>query len=74
VPANLTKGTSTTICHAIIFGDWADLVIGEWGVMEILVDPFALKKRGDLEVSAILHCDVGVLRPTSFAAAVDALP
>src|SRR5207247_442051 len=35
VPSNLTKGTSTTICHALIVGAWADMLMGDWGVVDL---------------------------------------
>ncbi|MGH9895035.1 MAG: phage major capsid protein, partial [bacterium] len=38
-PSNLTKGTSSGICSAILFGNFADLLIGMWGALDILVDP-----------------------------------
>ena len=74
VPSNLTKGTSTTICHAILFGNWADLIIGYWGDLEIIVDPYSQKKRGDIEVTTYQMCDVTVRHAESFAAVKDALP
>ena len=68
---DLTKGTSTSIWHALIFGNWAELVIGLWG-LEIVADPYGLKKRGDVEVACILLADVGVRHSASFAAIKDA--
>ena len=74
VPENLTKGTSTTICSAIIFGNFEDLIIGAWGGgLDVIVDPYVGARRGDIRVTSILHCDVAVARPMSFAAMLDAL-
>lgn len=73
VPSNLTKGTSTTICHAIILGNWLEVLIGQWGELEIIADPYSLKKRGDIEVTTFLMVDVGLRHPASFAAIKDAL-
>lgn len=73
VPSNLTKGTAIGIAHAIIFGNWADLFIGEWGAMEIIVDPYSAKKRGNIEVTLHMMADVGVRHAVSFAAMQDAL-
>lgn len=66
VPSNLTKGTSTTVCHAAIFGDWAELYIHASPQIELIVDPVSLKKQGVVEVSAYLMADVALPRPTSF--------
>lgn len=73
VPGNLTKGTASGICSAIIFGNWNDLMIGEWGVIEIIADPFTLKKQGMIELTSFMMADVAVRRAESFAAMKDAL-
>jgi HK97 family phage major capsid protein len=73
VPGNLTKGTATGVCSAIIFGNWNDLIIGEWGAMEIIVDPYSLKKKGLVELTSIMMADVAVRHPESFASMKDAL-
>lgn len=73
VPNNLTKGTSSGICHSVIFGNWSELLIGEWGALEILLDPYRLKKQGMIELTATYFCDVQVKHAASFAAIKDAL-
>lgn len=73
-PANLTKGTSTTCCP-IVFGNWEDLIIGEWGSgLDIVVDQFAKKKQGMLELAAFMMTDVELGHAASFAVIKDALP
>jgi len=72
VPKTLTKGTGSNL-SAIIFGNWADLMIGEWGVIELIVDPYALKKQGLIEVTSIMMVDVVVRHAQSFAAMQDAI-
>lgn len=71
VPANLVKGTSSD-CHAIVFGYWPSLIIGEWGVIELVVDPYALKKQGQVEVTSLQMIDVICRQPAQFAAIQDA--
>lgn len=73
VPANLTKGTSSSICSAIIFGNWADLVIGRWGGLDLLTDPYAMATSGGVRVIALLDCDFGIRHAASFAVIKDAL-
>lgn len=73
VPANLTKGTSNGVCSAILFGNWTELLIGEWGVLELITDPYAQKKKGNIEVTSFIMADVNVRHANSFAAMVDAL-
>lgn len=71
VPSNLVKGASTD-CHAIIFGYWPTIMVGEWGVIEIVVDPYALKKQGMIEVTSFQMVDVGVRLPQMMSAIQDA--
>jgi len=73
VPSNLTKGTASGVCSAIIFGNWNDLLIGEWGAIEIITDPYSKKKQGMIEVTSHLMADIAVRHPESFAAMQDAL-
>jgi len=73
VPSNLTKGTADGIASAILYGNWNDLMIGEWGVIEIIADPYSLKKQGMIELTSFMMADVAVRRAESFAAMKDAL-
>jgi hypothetical protein len=50
VPSNLTKGTATAICSAIIFGNFADLVIGLWGGLDLMVDPYSKSTTGAVRI------------------------
>ncbi len=73
VPSNLTKGTASGVCSAVIFGNWQDLVIGLWGAMDLIVDPYTFSSRGRVRISAFLSADIAVRRAASFAAMTDAL-
>lgn len=73
VPSNLTKGTSTGVCSAILFGNWADLLIGMWGGLDLLVDPYTGGTAGTVRVSVLQDVDTTVRHPESFSAMVDAL-
>lgn len=72
VPSNLTKGSGTNL-SAIIFGNFRDLMIGEWGELEITADPYALGDSGGLVLRAFLDADVAVRHPESFAIVNDAV-
>jgi HK97 family phage major capsid protein/HK97 family phage prohead protease len=74
VPSNLVKGGSGAACSAIIFGNFADLVIGQWGGgIDLLVDPYTLSTSGQLRLVAQGFFDILVRRAESFAAMKDAL-
>lgn len=73
VPSNLTKGTSSGVCSAILFGNWSDLIIGMWGGLDIMLDPYTGGTSGTRRVIALQDVDVNVRYPASFAAMLDAL-
>lgn len=74
VPNTLTKGTSSGVCSAIVYGNWSDLLIGLWGQgVTLLADPFTFSTTGALRLVVMVDVDVGVRYPTSFAAMADAL-
>jgi HK97 family phage major capsid protein len=60
--------------HEIIFGVWAQLLIGEWGVLEIITDPYAKKKQGMLEVTSFLLADVQPRHGESFCKGTGLIP
>lgn len=73
VPSNLTKGTSSGIASAIIFGNFADLLVGMWGALDLTVDPYSLSTSGGVRIVAFQDVDIAVRHPQSFAAMLDAL-
>jgi HK97 family phage major capsid protein len=73
VPSNLTKGTSNGVCSAIIFGNWSDLILAFWGVLDILVDPYTGGAAGTLRIREMMDYDVALRHPESFSAMQDAL-
>ena len=58
--------------HGIVFGNWSDLLIGMWGALELVVDPYALKKQGMIEVTSFQLCDIALRHPESFCKATGA--
>ena len=50
VPANGTKSTGTDL-SAMIFGNWKDLLIGEFGGMDLIVDPYTESAKGNIRIS-----------------------
>jgi HK97 family phage major capsid protein len=73
VPSNLTKGTASGIASAIIFGNWSDLMLGMWGGLDLMVDPYTNSTSGTVRIVALQDVDYAVRHPESFAAMLDAL-
>jgi HK97 family phage major capsid protein len=53
--------------HGIVFGVWPELLIGEWGAMEIITDPYRLKKQGMIEVTTFLMVDMALRYAQAFS-------
>lgn len=73
VPSNLTKGSASGICSAIIYGNFADVVIGEWSTAEILPDPLTQAANRIIRMHVYQSVDVALRRGQSFAMMNDAL-
>jgi len=71
VPSDLTK--TTTGLSAVIFGNFDDLMIGQWGGLDIVVDPYSGAKKAQVSIIINSWWDVAVRHAQSFAAIKDAL-
>ncbi len=71
VPSNLTKGSSSGVCSAAIYGNFSDLLIGLFGTLELLVDPYSQFQSGGVGIRALQGVDVQVRHPESFGAILD---
>lgn len=63
--ANLDSG--------LLFGDWRELVIGQWGGLDILVDPFTNATKALIRTHVNTFWDMVVKRPEAFARFDDAV-
>ena len=72
VPSNLTKGTGTDL-SAVIYGQFRDLLIGTFGSLEVITDPYTDFAKGTVGVRALQAIDIAVRHPESFAAMTDAI-
>lgn len=71
LPSNLTKGTGTNL-SAMIFGNWSDVIIGQWGGgFDLILDPYTHSTTGALQVSAFIDVDVCIRHPESFVVVKD---
>lgn len=58
--------------HGMIFGNWNDVMIGNFGGLELVVDPYSLKKQGMVEVTSFQLCDIALRHAASFCKATGA--
>ncbi len=67
LPYTLTKGTAAGICSMAMFGNWQEVLIGEWGVTEIMVNPYDSTgfTTGDVSIRVFQTIDIGLRHPQS---------
>ena len=71
VPSNLTKGNGTEL-HSVIFGNFAELLIGQWAGLDVVVDPYSSSKNALVTIVVNSWWDAAVRHAQSFAAIKDA--
>jgi HK97 family phage major capsid protein len=74
-PDNLTKGSSSGVCSALVFADWSELFVALYGPgisIEIVQDS-AFAKAGKVMVVGIAYVDAAYRNPVCAAAMLDAL-
>ena len=70
---NLTKGAGTNLSE-LFFGDWSQVLVGEWGVVEVLPNPYVsgLYEQGAIELRVLQTLDIAVRHEESFSVKSDA--
>jgi len=51
----------------MLFGDWSQVVVGEWGVLQVEVNPYANFQAGIIGVRAMVSIDVGLRYAAAFS-------
>lgn len=64
------NGSST---EDYFFGNWADLLIGSWSGLDLMVDPYSNSTSGTVRVVALQDVDVAVRHPESFCRGANTL-
>ena len=55
----------------VIFANFADALFGDWAGIDVVVDPYSLKKSGQIEVTIQLLTDFVLRHPVSFCVSAD---
>ena len=56
---------------AVFFGNWSDLLIGQWAGFEVVVDPYTLAHLAQVRVVVLQFADLNVRYPEAFAVSID---
>lgn len=70
-PGNTLNGYRTEVTNQVangdvFFGNFADLIVGLWGGLDLTVDPYSLSKSGGLRIVVFQDVDFAVRRVESF--------
>ncbi len=63
MPKGLQDGADE---FGIIFGNWADFFLGQWGAIDMTVDPFTQAEDGQIKIVVNSYWDMGPVRDESF--------
>lgn len=55
--------------YNVVYGNWDDFFIGQWGAIDMQVDPYTQNVRGMIRLVVNSYWDMGVIREESFKAA-----
>jgi len=58
--------------NVVFFGNWTELLIGQWGGLDIVVDPFTQASNGQIRIVVMQLTDIAVRHAVSFAVSTDA--
>ena len=61
--------TTQVTAASMVFGDFSQVVIGEWGMLELAMNPYANFAAAITGIRAIQSCDVGIRQAAAFARA-----
>ena len=61
--------TSNTGDLNVAYGDWSMVAIGQWGAIDLVVDPYTVAKDGKVRLVVNAYFDAKVLVPTAIAVA-----
>lgn len=64
-----TEALNTSLIEGkkYIYGDFSNLVIGQWGAIDLTIDPYTKAAAGQVRIVVNAFFDAKVVRPTAFA-------
>jgi HK97 family phage major capsid protein len=71
LPNNLTKGTSSSNCSAVIAGDFSNLKVCQWGGLDIVIDPYTNAAEGQTRIICNTYWDTTIKRAGTIVKTLD---
>ncbi len=60
--------------HAVVLGVWDQLLIGDWGLSEVIADPYTGAAQAMFKITEHAFYDIAVRHNEAFCACTSALP
>lgn len=70
VPFDLTKGSGTDL-SGLIYGNWEELLMGTWGGVDLLLDPYTQGTTKTMRILMNMFADIKLKHVASFSATQD---
>lgn len=70
LPQNITKGSASNL-HAMIFGNWEDMIYAFWSGLDVIVDPYTAAASGAVNIVSLQDFDVNERHYQSFSNCID---
>ena len=67
VPCNRKQDDTNKDMSCMIYGRFSDIIVGEFGILDIIRDPYTNSLSGDLRIRIALDVDVAVRYEEAFA-------
>lgn len=65
---NIPSGMGTAVDeYGIVFGNWSDYFVGQWGAAELIANPYTLATIGMVILTINSYWDMGFIREDSFS-------
>lgn len=71
LPNNLTKGSASGTCSAVVLGDFSNLMVGQFGGLDLIVDTVTLAESGQTKIVANSYWDTTILRSGTIIKTLD---
>lgn len=67
IATSLMPVLNTNTNYPLIFGDWSQMVIGQWGAINIKVNPYSADLSDSVRLTLNTHADMQIANPKAFA-------
>lgn len=65
------ESTNQVPDNKVIFGNWNDLILADWAGVDVVVDPYSLKKTNQIEVTITVYADLALRHAVSMVVSTD---